>query len=210
MSLLTDFWKRIDGPVHPDDRPVLDEWTRRRGSVPLHLEFTPVPFWGAVDDAPVLVLQANGGYRECITEAEFAEPGAVDRHLAFLRSPGPIRVDTFTKHFKQKTIRRYLEEGRIAFANALGYRSPKVTAEVVALANRLPSVTVAHRWLREEVLPNARFGGRLVIFHRWKLWGLQSGEMHSEYIRYVENPKHQYLSSSMIDAIESHLGRRSF
>jgi len=65
--MLRQFWQRLDGPVHPDDRPVLE-------SYPTHtfdLRFPPPAFIGDVESAPLVVLMLNGGVAADLERTEF-------------------------------------------------------------------------------------------------------------------------------------------
>ena len=66
----------------------------------------------------------------------------------------------------------------MVLVNAVAYRSTKIGSEPAnrAVAERLPSTAVHRNWMRNELLPQARLGERLVIAHRNGLWNLKRHE----------------------------------
>jgi hypothetical protein len=52
-NLLSEFWCRLDGAVHPDDVSVFE---RYRGNHGFKLDYPPPAFWGNVEQARILIL----------------------------------------------------------------------------------------------------------------------------------------------------------
>lgn len=203
MSILTDFWKRIDGPVHPDDRPVFEKWaSAHEGRVPFDLNFPPPAFWGDVEKAPVFILENNGGFKPGETEQEYLDALQVDRHITYLKTAGPVRAGDFSPYYGRNWLHDHVANGQVAWINAVAYRSPNAKVPAVGqLSNLLPSAKIARQWLREELLPRALRGECLVVFHRWSLWKVDKKEMHSECIRFSTNSVSENVSREMLAAI---------
>jgi hypothetical protein len=172
MSILTRFWRRLDGPVHPDDTAVL-----ARIDHPFNLEFPPPAFGGDIDRAPVVLLSANGGWCDAATvEREMATFGGAGGYIDYIRSPRPLALHEQNGWLRAQFYSTYIADGRMATANAIAYRSPKTKQISAPLKRALPSLAVARRWLKDELLPAARAGQKLVVAHRYGFWGIRPGD----------------------------------
>ncbi len=59
---IVNYWRRLEGPLHPDDKAVFDVHYHS-----FNLNFPPPAFIGDVENAPVVLLEANGGYDPVVT-----------------------------------------------------------------------------------------------------------------------------------------------
>lgn len=171
MSLLADHWKRIAGPVHPDDGPALASADHS-----FNLDFPPPAFVGN-PDAPIVILMANGGYKPGVTEGEFLGTEDVAEHLAYLRGERKQMPRRMSDYYRRGTVGRWLVEGLAVSVNAVPYRSPGLSGEPanIRVARSLPSLVVHRRWLMDEVLPEATMGRRFLFVHRNSWWQVPYG-----------------------------------
>ena len=109
-SSIRAFWRRLEGPVHPDDRPVFDRLKHT-----FNLDYPPPAFIGDIDHAPVVVLMANGGYDAKLTPTEFARPEDTVEFIEYLkggRRRSPPVLDHITSH---RHSSRGCLEGRLSW-----------------------------------------------------------------------------------------------
>jgi hypothetical protein len=100
--------------------------------------------------------------------------------------------------------------GKVVFVNAVAYRSEKITNEVQWLAKKMPSAVAHQKWLREELLPAASNGTRLVIAHRYSLWqfpGRESVGLRNVFHCSPSESRRRHLPKLMHERIKSWLGR---
>lgn len=174
MSLLIDHWRRLDAAVHPDD-------TAAFGAQPhnFNLNYPPPAYLGDVENAPFVVLMMNGGYDPVITPKEFPDDLAVARYIDLLHHPRPVDPLSISPYYDAGNYRRHIASGKLALINAVAYRSGKLSTEPQnkKLAERLPSTALHRRWLREELIPQALGGERVIIAHRNGMWALSRAEI---------------------------------
>ena len=170
LGALPDYWARLTGCVHPDDEPTFNVET----SHGFNLDFPPPAFVGDVVNAPVLILDNNGGYRADLTPGEFRHPQAAGDMRERLKSPRSFdpRACGASPYYSGRNFSTWLSDGRAALVNAVAYRSVDGAAPQVArLARSLPSARYHREWLKHAVFPLVRLGQRFVVVHRWGRWG---------------------------------------
>lgn len=204
LSILSQFWSEIQDPVHPSDQLTLTAHATRGI---FNLQFPPAAFIGDLDNAPIVVLMANGGYDPSMTPLEFSNPADIDFHYMHLRRPGPVDPARISPYYARNSfLAPLIREGKAVLVNACAYRSVQQTAGVEALANELTSVHFARKWLRRELIPQAIAGSRLVVAHRWKLWGLTEGVLPQGVVRSTA-PASPYLTAANQFAVNQFLNR---
>jgi hypothetical protein len=177
MSGLTQFWSTIGGAVHPDDLSILVERDPRAEI--LNRDFPAPAFVGDVDNAPVVILMGNGGYDPIRTPLEFPNAAAVRRYIDFLQRPGPVEPNVISPYYGRHYVAPLIRTGTAVIVNACAYRSNRnmnSRGRLKMLVNSLPSVIAARNWAKNELIPTARSGGRLVIVHRPGLWDFRPGD----------------------------------
>lgn len=195
MSTLVDHWRRLTGSVHPDDAPFFASHPHT-----FNLDWPPPAYIGDVDNAPVVLLMMNGGYNPAMTPREFEDAGAVERYLDTLRNPRPINPRDVSPYYDAGSYGPHIASGRLALVNAVAYRSPGLNDEPnnKRLANLLPSTTVHRRWLRQELIPQAIAGERVVIPHRNGMWKLGRNEYDHPNILFTTNPISPYPNADLM------------
>lgn len=193
--MLLDFWSRVDGPIHPDDAPFLND------TGTFELDHPPPAFIGN-PDAPVVVLLANGG---------LSQPGEFDRHedvAAFYRSLRTGEFDLPDRH-GAKRVHAWVARGLAVRVNSVAYRSKRLSAEPInrRIAETLPSVAVHRQWLREIVIPDAHADRRFVIAHRKGLWGLDRKTDAAANVVFTPNPVSSHPAERVLDQAEAWLRR---
>lgn len=169
LRILAEFWSELQGSIHPNDESEF----RRFPDHGFNLEFPPPAFVGDVINAPVLILDNNGGYDAARTPREFPGAEARDEYRDMLANPRPIshKDRTVSPYYLSRNYSRWLVEGTAALVNGVAYRSVDGKAKnVERLTRSLPSALFHQRWLHEEVLPMADRGERFVVVHRWTRW----------------------------------------
>ncbi len=207
VSSIRQFWKRLEGTVHPDDTSVFASYSHT-----FNLDFPPPAFIGDIDNAPVVILMLNGGYDQSKTPAEFAEPNDRTEYLSWLKGERAEIPKNLSTYYTQQAIFPWVRDGHAAIANAAAYRSSKLTSEPQnkKLADLLPSVKAHRKWLREEVLPAAQNGERLVVAHRWSLWDIGPDVLGPfPNFHYSRAPASPYLSNDLRATISSWLAGRA-
>jgi hypothetical protein len=197
VSTIRLFWQRLDGAVHPDDKPHLDRYPHT-----FDLRYPPPAFIGDVDKAGLVVLMLNGGIAADLEAAEFPRPEDSQEYIDWLtgrRKEPPRRLSTY---YTGNRIYPWIASGRAVIVNAIAYRSHSITAEPNNRKMRtiLPSAVVHRRWLMEEVLPEVKVGKRMVIAHRPSLWDLKR-QIHDDF-QFSSNPVSEHLSYPMLDRAE--------
>lgn len=202
-SSIRTFWRRLEAAVHPDDEQVV-----RSQPHTFNLDFPPPAFIGDVDNAPIVVLMANGGYDPRGTPSEFPDQSDYAEYRDWLRGDRIEPPRNLTRYYTRHALFPWVQTGKAVIVNAVAYRSPQISREPQnkRLADRLPSVEVHRRWLREELLPAAQQGRRLVIAHRWSLWDLPKSIQHVQRSR---APISENLSRDLMAQAESWLARRA-
>ena len=192
---LVEHWSRLadgadsekTGPfAHPDDAELF-----RTRAHSFNLDFPPPAFIGDILNAPVVMLDANGGYHPSATPWEFSQPGAIERYLDCLRHPQPADRDQVAPYYAGRKFADLLFSGDLVLVNAVAYRSPAISQEPEnrRLAELLPSTRVHRNWL-QGVLRSAACGERLVVAHRNGLWGgLKRNEAPPPGVIFTSNPR---------------------
>lgn len=184
--MLVEFWSRLEGPIHPDDASTFAKYKDKHG---FNLEYPPPAYWGDVRKAPILILDNNGGYDPVRTHREFSSRDSVERHLRRLRKSAPLDLKAAPYYYQRLNFRDWLADGRAALVNAVAYRSVDARSPSVRrIAQDLPSAILHRRWLHEWALPLAQRGERLIIIHRWSLWGLRAGQASGDSIVWSAAP----------------------
>ncbi|QXI66092.1 hypothetical protein CP157_03884 (plasmid) [Paracoccus marcusii] len=183
MQSIVDFWKQLDGAVHPQDAPVFE----RHGDHGFNLDYPPPAYIGDILNAPVIILENNGGYDPVMTPGEFPDAEAQEAFRASLAAPAPFNPNLrhVSPYYCSRNYTHLLVSGQAALVNAVAYRSVDGKAPgVKALSRALPSARLHRDWLTAEVLPLVNRGERFLVIHRWGRWldALDSFKSHSNAI----------------------------
>ena len=176
---IVDFWagqqaKSSNGEwSHKLDRP---KFTADNHG--FHLSFPVSPYIGNILEAPVIMLNLNGGYDPLMTPAEFASPGADEAYLMRVAQPADGDWTFVSEYYDALHYGQYIRSGRIALINACAYRSSNLPtgSPARAVAESLPSVAFHRQWLSEALVPAARSGNRVIVANRWGLWNIKPAE----------------------------------
>ena len=199
-SSIRAFWRRLEGNIHPDDEPVFSDHRHT-----FNLDFPPPAFIGDIDNAPVIVLMANGGYDPAKTKNEFLTDTDRVEHIDWikgLRADPPKRLSSY---YTQHSLFPRIRSGEVVIVNAIAYRSPKITDEPdnKKIGRKLHSWTAHREWLFNEIVPAIRRNERFVVAHRPGLWDInrytESG------ILFSTNPASPYLSADISAQMENWL-----
>lgn len=208
MQGIVDFWKQLDGTVHPQDAPVFEQ----HGTHGFNLDYPPGAYVGDIVNAPVIILDNNGGYDPVMTPGEFPDAEARASFMAALASPGPVDFQArhVSPYYRKRNFAKLLASGLAALVNGVAYRSVDGTAPgVKALTRALPSAQFHRAWLTGEVLPLAERGERFVVVHRTSRWldAVAPFRNHPNAIvsRSSISPD---LSRAELQAIDAFLGQR--
>ena len=173
LSDIVTYWagRQHRGPdgiwSHEDDRAALSS----AENLGFNLRYPVSPYIGRILEAPVVILNLNGGYDSALTPREFTPSGAADAWLARVADPDQADWSGIPSYYHSANYGPELLSGRAVAINACAYRSPNLQrGPARSLADRLPSVRFHRRWLTEALLPLATSGKRLIIAHRWGLW----------------------------------------
>ena len=185
MSLISEYWKRLTGTVHPEDKTLFEASPKHS----FNLEFPPPAFIGDLE-APVVILMANGGYKAGVTEAEFADEEASLSFAAYLRGERKGPPPQLSQYYLRGRLGRMIGRNEAVLVNAVPYRSGRLSAEPEnqVIAKHLSSRRVHRQWLFDEVLPAARNGDRLVFVHRNRWWGIPPSEA-SEFVVFSDSAR---------------------
>jgi hypothetical protein len=201
-SSVRSFWEQLDGPVHPQDAPVF-----AKSKHSFNLEFPPPAFIGDVDNAKVIILMASGGYN-ANTKLEFSAPEDRQEYIDWLAGRRTQTPKNLSKYYVDQKIFSWIDNGLAVIVNAIAYRSPKISKEPdnINLGRSLPSNRVHRAWLHNEVVPRAQSNERLVIAHRYGLWGLNKANPPvDQNFMFSPNPASPYLSLPIKAAIQQWL-----
>ena len=175
-----------------------------------NLDFPPPAFLGDVDGAPVVILMANGGYDPVITPGEFSNATDVAEYLQYLRGDRTTPPSSLSAYYSEGGLYRWISTGKAAIVNAVPYRSTKISKEIRQIAKLLPSAMAHQKWLREEVLPTAMHGRRLVVAHRPGLWAFSRAEAAGmPNVLCSPNPVSPHLSRTLMEEVSSWLGEKA-
>jgi hypothetical protein len=205
---LSEFWSHLDGTVHPADKSVF-------ASFPDHgfnLDFPPPAFIGDVVNAPIVILDNNGGYDDVGTPREFPDQHAHDEYRDMLTNPRPISRGerTVSPYYLSRNYTQWLVEGVATLVNGVAYRSIVGKAKHVDRMTKLLSSALHHQeWLRKVLLPQAEKGERFVIVHRWKRWnGVADALRNHQNAVFSNAPVSKDLTAHEIEAGLAFLAQR--
>lgn len=166
---IVDYWRELKGAVHPDDEAVFERFTDHG----FNLDFPPPAYIGDILNAPILILENNGGFDERSTPAEFPDAQAQKEYRELLASPRRLDLSerTISPYYRSRNYTRFLRTGAAALVNGVAYRSVDGKAKrVEELTKVLPSAKFHRKWLLEAVLPLVDRGERFLVVHRWGRW----------------------------------------
>lgn len=167
-QILADYWAQLDGTIHPEDREVF----RRFGPNGFNLDYPPPAFIGDVVNAPVIILNNNGGYSSK-TALEFPDAAAKDEFCDTLSYPRKLdrHARSTAPYYLERNYSCWLISGEAALVNGVAYRSVDSKAPgVKSLSKKLPSAQLHQTWLRDSLRPLVERGERFVVIHRRGLW----------------------------------------
>lgn len=202
-SSIRKFWQQLELSVHPEDAP---KFASNRHT--FNLDYPPPAFIGDVDNAPVVILMLNGGYDPASTPREFPTSDDMNEHRQWLRGERKEPPTRLSSYYTDQEIFELVLKGEAVIVNACAYRSGRLSGEREnrRLADVLPSVKASRRWLRQEVLPAAKRGARLIAVHRWSLWDFEPGSvLPASNVYYSKSPVSPYLPRTTRAAIEDFL-----
>lgn len=205
-NLIVDHWSQLDGSVHPLDAPVF-----ATNPHSFNLDYPPPAFIGDINNAPVVLLEANGGFDPVVTPSEFAAPDALDRYLDLLRNPRAVHPGQIAPYYCARNYADLIAAGEMVLVNAVAYRSVSISREPNnrRLAEQLPSTAIHRAWLRDVLVPAASRGERLVVAHRTALWRIKRSEPDLNGVIFTTNPVSADMSRATLAEIRAFLdGRR--
>lgn len=174
---LSKYWSQLNGAVHPADVSEFIYFPDHG----FNLDFPPPAFIGDVINAPIIILDNNGGYNDFLTPAEFRDCDAHDEFRDMLANPRTINRNerTVSPYYLNRNYTPWLMDGNAALVNGVAYRSIDGKAKhVKRMTKSLPSALFHQKWLREILLPLAEKGKRFVIVHRWGRWNGAADILH--------------------------------
>lgn len=175
---LSEYWSQLHGAIHPTD---ISEFER----FPDHgfnLDFPPPAFIGDVVNAPIVILENNGGYSASQTPSEFSDLDAHDEFRDMLANPRPVSRNerTVSPYYLSRNYTQWLVDGVATLVNGVAYRSiDGKEKHVKRMTKSLPSALFHQRWLRETLLPQAERGERFVVVHRWTRWNIDAAVLRA-------------------------------
>ena len=206
-SSIRKFWQDLEAKVHPQDEPVL---ASRQHT--FNLDYPPPAFIGDVDNAPVVILMLNGGYGSDTGSSEFPTPADMREHVQWLKGEQKEPPRRLSSYYTTKDYYKWVLAGDAVVVNACAYRSRKLTKERhnQKIAEHLPSVKAHRDWLKNEVLPAAKSGSRLIAVHRWSLWDFAPKVvLPATNVHYSSCPRSQNLDCQTQSSIAAFLRARS-
>lgn len=177
LKTIVEFWRdqRKSGGrwFHPADVKVLDTY-----ETSFNLDFPISPYVGDVENAPVVILNANAGYNELSTPAEFGSQTVIDEYLEQVRHPSSAAWSVLSPYYLSRNYGDMIRAREAVVVNASPYRSRKISNEPAnkAAIEALPSTKFHRLWLQEALIPAVIRSDRLVIAHRWGLWKIKASQ----------------------------------
>lgn len=169
---LSDYWARLVEAVHPDDKTTFAQFPDHG----FNLDFPPPAFIGDVINAPVIILDNNGGYNSSRTPREFPNQQAHRRFREALSNAETASSDWTAPYYLERNYTQWLKSGKAALVNGIAYRSRDGNENrIKELTRRLPSGIFHREWLRKHLLPQVIVGERCVVVHRWARWNGAAG-----------------------------------
>ena len=208
---LVRHWRKLTGKtrlngryvyVHPDDLEVLAD---HPGC--FNLDHPPPAYVGDIVGAPVIMLLTNGGYSDG-TKNEFENQGDAERYLECLHDPSLMNPKVYSDYYLNLNYGNFLKDGNLAIVNVAAYRSRNFSSPRPRIADKLPSVQLHRRWLREMLLSEAAAGERLVIAHRRTHWKLDPEEDRQHNLVFANGRRSAKMEQASKDRVEEFLASR--
>jgi hypothetical protein len=172
-----------------------------------NLDYPPPAYIGDIENAPVVLLNGNGGYKSVETPLEFPDAAAAKRALDLLHNPRPVSSRDVSPYYASANYAPWLKTGELALVNAVAYRAPEITGGVVRVSHELPSALLHRRWLNDELIPAARAGRRLIVAHRNRLWNLPRSR-ESLGLLFTSNARSKSLPDETLNDVKQFLASR--
>ena len=192
MQNLFDFWKDV-GPaefVHPADHSVLLSASHR-----FNLNCLPLPFYGPLRTAPIVMLYLAPG----LSERDLADAKSSSRrdHLHRQRQGNQSLIGHNSQSWwvlRTKCFEVPLERLRSKFATLELCPYHSRSFHDWPLLAALPSCRTAISWAQDVLFPEARNGERVVICMRAaKFWGLTPGHKNEGLLFAPRTTRHGYM-----------------
>ncbi|WP_298359454.1 hypothetical protein [Rhodoblastus sp.] len=205
---LAMYWARLEDNVHPDDK----ETFRQVSNHGFNLDFPPPAFIGDIVNAPVIILDNNGGYNAHITPAEFPDQEARNEFRKTLHTPQPVNplARSMSRYYLERNYSRWLISGQAALVNGVAYRSLSGRERAVEQLTRiLPSAIFHQKWLRDGLAPLAERRDRFVVVHRWGRWNRAANALRGKTATIFSTaPVRPDLTLAEFVAVQTFLGSR--
>jgi hypothetical protein len=169
LQAIVDYWRKLKGSVHPDDATTFG----RFGEHGFNLDFPPPAYIGDILNAPIIILDNNGGFDMRTTPTEFPDALAHEEFREALAFPQRLDLSarTVAPYYRSRNYTRFLMSGAAALVNGVAYRSVNGDAKrVKELTRILPSAKFHRNWLIQSVLALVNRGERFLVIHRWGRW----------------------------------------
>ncbi|MEM9346620.1 MAG: hypothetical protein AAGB26_08380 [Planctomycetota bacterium] len=207
IESLSNYWGAIQKTsegywVHPEDRHLFVSSPHS-----FNLDYPPPAFVGDIINAKVVILTANGGYKQAVTPHEFPDPRTEHEYVVRLTNPSGSDWRSVAKYYSDVNYADFICRGIVATVNACAYRSPKISAEPEnrKLIKKLPSAAFTRRWLIDSVVTSANRGEKLVVAKRYGLWNLPKELMSSHGVVKDPAPVSPYLAKATLRAVHDFL-----
>lgn len=151
-----------------------------------------------------MICFLNGGSED--SQAFYRNTALQSELLAHIRNPGSIDPSRFFTYFINNAFVPWVADGRAVFVNAVAYRSPNARCLTQRNTRDIPSVRIARSWIRERCA-EAINGKKLIVFHRWSLWGVAKNEYDNPNIIFSPNQASPYLADVTLKRIKTYLAR---
>ena len=209
ISSLVQHWRKLSGAIHLDD---LSVFTSHQHS--FNLDFPPPAYIGDIENAPVVLLDANGGYDPSITPMEFSKSGFLEKYIELLRSPKAVDPVEISPYYAKRNYASLIKSDRLALVNAVAYRSSSISRPEDAanrrIVEKLPSTQVHRIWLRNELIPAAKAGKRLIVAHRNSLWNFKKKEGPIHGVIFTTNAVSADLSKDALAKISAFINGQAW
>lgn len=206
---LAEYWSQLDGAVHPADVLKFELFSDHG----FNLDFPPPAFIGDVINAPIVILDNNGGYDASLTPGEFPDRDAHNEFRDMLANPRPVSRNerTLSPYYLGRNYTKWLVDGVATLVNGVAYRSiDRKAKHVNRMTKSLPSALFHQHWLQEVLRPQAERGERFVIIHWWSRWNGASDALRvCRNAVFSSAPVSKDLTAREIAAGESFLATRS-
>lgn len=199
---LSEYWRKVrhtkEGWIHPDDADLFNHESHS-----FNLDFPPPAFIGDIENAKIIILVANGGYKPDVTPFEFGAKDSEAKYLKRIEYPSAANWAEAAPYYQNVNYAKLLFSGKAAVVNACAYRSPQISLEPEnkRLVKKLPSVQFNRTWLVQTIFPQTDSGKRLIVGKRHGLWGLPASVKRS--CGYIADPApvSPHLSKVVWDSI---------